>query len=137
MAENQRGWLSGLRDWLFGSKLTTARQIVIVRSTSLRLSNWKSDPSLVRQAYDLQQTPLLSAMVAVLRNESPLNYGLPLGANHDDRIAHACRAEGYQMALNNLEEMAKLTEEHEQIVSEFKPEVEYVSEPIPAVPDNP
>lgn len=113
-------------------KPPVTRQIQVVRSTSLRLEDWRKDPTLVKAAYDLEEKNPWVTMLAVLRNESPLNYALPLGANHEDRIAHAARAEGYQMAINNLEAMAVLHEEPQRIESEFKPEIEYKSEPIPA-----
>lgn len=109
----------------------TERHIVVLRSTSLRLADWQRDPSLVKQAYGLQQSALFTAMIAVLRNESPMNWGLPLAATNDDRVAHANQAAGYQLALNNLEAMAALIKPADHIVSEFKPEFEAKLAPLP------
>lgn len=100
------------------------RQIVVVRSTQMRLADWTRDPQLARTAYDLLQRPEVQTMLAILRNESPSSYGLPLGASHDDRIAHACRAEGYAMALNNLEAMAQLAAKSDYVETTFAPEEE-------------
>lgn len=110
----------------------TTRQILIIRSTSLRLSTWQRDSSLVKQAYALGQSPLFVAMLAVLRNESPMNFGLSPDASHDARIAHANQAAGYQLAINNLEAMASLIEPADRIESEFKPEFEAKIEPLPS-----
>lgn len=107
-----------------------ARHVIVVRSTSLRLAEWRRDPSLVRKAYELQQTALFAAMLAVLRNESPMNYALSFEASHDARIAHANQAAGYQLALNNIEAMAALVTPPARIESEFKPE--FTAAPFPA-----
>lgn len=106
------------------------RNIILVRSTSLRLDEWRRDPSLVKRMIKLQESQTFAAMVAVLRNESPMNYMPPTGANHDDRIAHACRAEGYQLALNNIEALAQFQKPAEVIESEFKPEFQYTPEKV-------
>lgn len=121
---------------LFRRPRKTTRHIAVVRSTSLRLASWQRDPSLVRRAYELAQTELFTAMLAVLRNESPMNYGLAVDATHDARIAHANQAAGYQLALNNLEALALLVEPAEHIESEFKPEFTARLEPLPAEPLN-
>lgn len=98
------------------------RKIIVVRSTQMRIADWTSDPHLVRTAYDLLQRADVQTILAILRNESPTSYGLPLGASHDDRIAHACRAEGYAMALNNLEAMAQLAPKTKHLETTFASE---------------
>ncbi len=108
------------------------RHILVVRSTSLRLADWQRDPSLVKQAYALHQSALFTAMLAVLRNESPMNYGLPHDATHDARIAHANQAAGYQLAINNLEALANLITPAAHLVSEFKPEFSATMDTLPA-----
>ncbi len=118
-------------------KKAPLRQIVVVRSTSLRLAQWQKDSSLVKQAYALEQGALFQAMLAVLRNESPMNFGLSPDASHDARIAHANQAAGYQLALNNLEAMAALIEPSDRIESEFLPEFTAKMETIPLTHQNP
>ncbi len=118
-------------------KKAPLRQIVVVRSTSLRLAEWQRDSSLVKQAYALEQGALFQAMIAVLRNESPMNFGLSVDALHDARIAHANQAAGYQLALNNLEALAALIEPADRIQSEFLPEFTAKMEPLPLTQPNP
>lgn len=103
-------------------QVAVTRQITVVRSSSLRLSDWTCDESLVKETNKLQQTPLFQAMLGVLRNESPGCYGVAMGATHDDRIAHACKAEGYQLALNNLEALGVLIKPQAFLESTFEPE---------------
>ena len=113
-------------NWPFRKSETTCevqkRQIKVVRTTELRLKDWIADPTLVAQAGKLMNLNVAQAMLAVLRNESPANYELPIGATHDDRIAHACRIEGYNLAVNNLEAMNKSGTHHDFIESTFEPE---------------
>lgn len=96
-------------------------QIKVIHSTSMRLSDWCSSKELVTYAQRLFNTPEFQTMLGVLRNETPSNMGLS-GGTHDDHIAHAYRGEGYNLAMNNLEALAQMTEHVEPLVAEFKPE---------------
>ena len=104
------------------------REIVVVRSTRMLLNDWTKDAGLVKVASTILDLPEMQTMMAILRNENPSNFSLPTGANHDDRIAAACRAEGYAMALNNLEALGRQTDKpRAYIESTFEPE----KSPIP------
>lgn len=113
--------LMNVKNW-FKRAAPASKRVIVVRSTDMRLTDWTVDESLVRQAAATLNTPIVQAMLAVLRTESPANYGLPMGATHDDRIVHAAKAEGYGLALNNLEAMAKAQGKMVALESTFEPE---------------
>lgn len=78
--------------------------------STIGLEEWHKDPSLVSLAQTVLSDPRTAQMLAVLRAESPANYGLaPLGVSLEDRAAFQARTEGYHLALNNFEALGKLT----------------------------
>jgi hypothetical protein len=98
-------------------------QIRIVRSTELRLEEWRRDPALVSYAMGLFRDPRFHLLLDVLKTEAPSNYGLPsIGVTSDDRLAYASKIEGYHLALNNLESMTRLLEGAKHIEATFEPE---------------
>lgn len=98
-------------------------QVRVINSTAIRLRDWRISPELVLYAQRLMNSPEFQTVLAVLRNESPSSYGLGIGATHDDQIAHAYKATGYNMAVNTLEAMASREEIREPIEATFSPEL--------------
>lgn len=105
------------------AKLPRRIRIETVRSTDLTLEVWRRSPELVDAAMKLSNDPNFRLLMDMLRNESPVNYGLPqLGVQPTDRIAHQSKVEGYHLVLNNIEAAQRL---------------ENTSAPIEAVFENP
>ena len=111
---------------LFTRKPVT--RIKVIHSTSMRMDQWRSSKELVGYAQKLFTSPEFQTLLGVLRNEGPSNFGLA-GGTHDDHIAHSYRGEGYNLALNNLESLARMEERLEPLEATFEPEP-----PIKVVP---
>lgn len=78
--------------------------------STIGLSDWQADPTLVSLAADVLADPRTAQMLAALRAESPANYGLAaLGVSMEDRAAWQARTQGYLLCLNNFEALGKLT----------------------------
>lgn len=123
-------------------KFLTGKSKTIVRvlnSTEIRLETWQSAPELVTQARRVFAMPEFRAMLDVLRTESPSNYGFPSrpGLSSDDRVAHACKIEGYNLCLNNLEALARLETAKGMLEATFEPEQAPASVLATAIPDEP
>lgn len=98
-------------------------RVQVVRSTGLRLADWQASAELIGAANRIFATQEFRMMLDVLRTESPANYGLPpTGVTSDDRVAHACKIEGYMMALNNLEAMCVPVKGETIVEATFQPE---------------
>lgn len=83
-------------------------KVVTVSSHSLRLTQWRQADQLVVEAVALARNPTYVMQLQVLKNEHPVHTIFPvIGVNATDRMAHQCRCEGYELAINNLESMAK------------------------------
>ena len=100
------------------------RQVQIVRrdSLKLRLAEWRADLRLVSGARQLMESEDFRCMIDVLRNENPANYVMPLGTSAQDRASNQCRAEGYTMALSNLEALSRPNSLVESVEATFEPE---------------
>lgn len=111
-------------------------QVRILYSTEIRLEQWQRSAELVAQARRIFALPEFRAMLDCLRTESPANYSLPLtGVTREDRETHALHIEGYNLALNNLEAMARLNEKGPALEATFEPERSIPA--IAAVPAEP
>lgn len=97
-------------------------QVRVIHSTSMRLEEWRSSPELVTYAQRLFNTPEFQTLLGVLRNESPSNFGLGIGASHDDQIAHSYKAAGYNLCLNNMEAFTRIETQSEPLKATFEPE---------------
>lgn len=87
------------------------RVIVLQRDPmKLRLHEWRSDLDLIRSAQKVFVTTEFRWCLDVVRNEHPAFNVLPDDAPPHVRIAHQARAEGYTLALSNLEALAKYEE---------------------------
>lgn len=82
-------------------------RIIRRQESDLRLRDWQMDGQLCSMASKLMARDDMKLVLAVLRNEHPLLTALPYGVSMDDRVVLQARAEGYQMALNNLDAMAR------------------------------
>lgn len=112
----------------------------VVPSTRLRLTDLTSSPDAVKAAQRIFASPEFQLMLAVLRNESPVNYGIAsLAATHDDHIAHAHRCAGYHLCINNLESMADYVPVRGSVEATFSPEppAPLGLDAFPTVPDEP
>lgn len=100
------------------------RRVVItpIASTTMRAADWCASPECTAAASRLFATPEFRTIISILRNESPASYGLPMGASHDDQIAHSYKAAGYQLALNTLESLATHNRAHAPLEATFAPE---------------
>lgn len=97
-------------------------RITVIHSTAMTAAQFRSSPDLVKYAKTLFQSPEFQTLYAVLRNESPHNYGLPMGASHDDHIAHSYKGEGYTLCLNNIEALTRLVSATEPLEATWEPE---------------
>jgi len=91
-------------------------------AAKLRLYEWRRSPKLVTEARRVFELESFRIMLDVLKNENPANLVLPLGSTPADRSAIQCRAEGYAMALANLEAMCNPAETMEPLEATFEPE---------------
>lgn len=96
--------------------------IAVIPTTRMRLEQWRRNPSLVDAARKLFETREFQTIISVLRNESPASYGLSIGSSHDDHVAHAYKAEGYNLCLNTLEEFAVHQRQESPIEATFEAE---------------
>jgi len=109
----------------FKPKTTEPQQRTVVRvihSTSMRMDQWRTSPELVVYAQKLFESPQFQTLLDVLRNESPSSYGLPIGATHDDQIAHSYKATGYNLCLNNMETLSNLHKQQDILEATFEAE---------------
>lgn len=96
-------------------------RIVTRSSRQLTLAEWQASEFLVSDAKRLLADPTMRVALDVLRNESPVNYGLPeLGVQPTDRIVHQAKTEGYQLCLNNLEALGILKVESRPVEATFE-----------------
>lgn len=111
-------------NWIQSLLLRPRRRIVItpVLSTSMTLADWTASPECVATARRTFDTPQFQTMLSILRNESPASYGLATGSTHDDQIGHAYTIKGYNLALNNLEALARMAEKRTPLEATFAPE---------------
>jgi hypothetical protein len=107
--------------WLF-KKPKINVQVILRDPLKLRLNEFRSNKSLVGEAQKMMMTASLRLMLDVLRNEHPCMTVLPMGMTPTDRMAVQCRAEGYTMALANLEAMTELQETIDMPNPSFEPE---------------
>lgn len=69
----------------------------------LTLEEWQKNEQLMSGGMGLAADPVFRALVAVLLNESPANWGLKIdGTPPYDRAALQAVTQGYLMALNNI-----------------------------------
>lgn len=97
-------------------------RVRVVASTQMRLDQWQASPELVKAARKLLDSREFQAMLAVLRNENPSNYGLRPPASDSDHVAHAYKSTGYALALNNLEALGVLERRRGALEATFEPE---------------
>lgn len=127
-------------NWPFRRRTRAAIQVI--PSTSMRLSDWTASPDLVRAAQRLFASHEFQTILAILRNESPSNFGISLGSTHDDQIAHAYKATGYNLCVSTLESFATPRTERAPLEATFEPEPEHPLPPdapvlYPPSPDRP
>ncbi len=86
-------------------RLKRRRNLEIIRRELCRLTvpEWRSDPGWVGTAASVLSDPRLKQMLDVVANSSPAFEVLPMGTATQDRLVAQARAEGYTMALANLE----------------------------------
>lgn len=97
-------------------------RIKVRPSRQLRLEEWQASEFLVSEGKRLLSDTAFQVALDVLRNESPVNYGLPdLGVQPTDRIAHQSKTEGYHLALNNIEALATFKVAQRHVEATFEP----------------
>lgn len=69
----------------------------------LTVQEWRADPGWVGTGASVLSDPRLRQMLDVVGNSSPAFEVLPYGTAAQDRLVAQARAEGYTMALANLE----------------------------------
>jgi len=110
----------GRRRNLRKAKAVPTLNVQVVRSSDLTLEQWRKSESLISGLLTLSKTPIFKTMMDVLRNESPVNLGLPkLGVQPTDRIVHQAQVEGYHLCLNNIEAMVTKGLESQHIEATF------------------
>ena len=88
----------------------------------IRLAEWRSSPELTSAARKVFAMPEANYMLDVVRNEHPGFNVLPDDAPPQARIAHQCRAEGYTMAIANLEAMSRFEQQRQNVEATFEEE---------------
>lgn len=118
-----------LRFWKKTVSASPRVEVIRRDSLKLRLAEWRGDPKLVTEAGKVLSLEVLRSMLDVVRNENPINYVLPFGTSSNDRAAMQCRAEGYSMAIANLEAMGQSESTPEPLTADFAPEELPLKEP--------
>lgn len=82
-------------------------QVKVIRRDvcKLTLAEFRSDPAMTSAAAATLRSDYAVLMVQVLKNEHPSNY-IQLNADIPTRAMMQARAEGYTLAIANLEAMA-------------------------------
>lgn len=98
-------------------------QIVTRTVTELTLAEWQADAELTKRARQLLADAAFQLMLSVLRNEHP---AFVVADHHlttlESRAILQARAEGYSMALANIEAMGKHTAIRAQPEATFEEE---------------
>lgn len=77
-------------------------------SFKLTLDEWRKNEQLVLESRALAKHPTYRSQMDILRNAHPVHMVMPsIGVSPTDRIVQNAKCEGYEMAVNNLEAMAK------------------------------
>lgn len=90
-------------------------------STTLSLKEWRSDQGLVGQAASVHANPTFKLMRNVMENEHPARMMLPSSATLEQRALFQSLCEGYNLALSNLEALAKLSIPGKPLESTYQP----------------
>lgn len=85
----------------------------------MRLTEWQSNPSLVKLAQTHLSNPEIRLMLDVLITEHPGGMVYADGASHDVRVVAQARSEGYTLCLANLEALGKFVQQKEPIEETF------------------
>lgn len=93
-----------------------------VEATELTLTQWRKDSALITEAKKLWANPAFRLMLQVMRNESPVNYGIAGQPDATARISRLGEITGYHGALNNLEAFVIPIEDTELLEATFEPE---------------
>jgi hypothetical protein len=88
---------------------------------SITISEWRTNPDLVKLASNHLNDSGFRMMMDVLRNENFANYMMNMtGPTLEDRAFMQARGEGYIACLSNLESMASLLLPKEQLEETFE-----------------
>jgi hypothetical protein len=110
-----------LRHW-FKRKPKPVVRLTFRSASTLTLAEWQSSELLAAEGKRLLEDKSFRLAFDMLRNESPVNYGLPdLGVAATDRIVHQAKTEGYQLCLNNLEALGTLKVTDQPLQATFAP----------------
>lgn len=90
-------------------------------SYDVTLAEWRKNENLLSAAKILVGNHTFKCMMDVLDNEHPGHKGVPLGTLPHDRAALQARAEGYQLAVNNLWAMAEKAENRKEPQEKWQP----------------
>ncbi len=108
--------------FLFPRPVEVRPEIRTVVANDLTVKGWREIPALVTASQSLLANPNLKAMVEVLRNDAPHNYGMASkGAQPMEYAERVGLIQGYLMCINNLEAMAKPLEKNEMPEATFEP----------------
>lgn len=99
-------------------------RVEIIRRDPLRLTidEWRSDQNLCHEAERALASPVVRQMVDACRASSLANWAVPIDMPIDQRGIHQAKCEGYVMALNDFEDLAKFNKPPDQLVETFAPE---------------
>jgi len=106
----------------FWNRFRTHINIVRRDRCQLRLSDWQSDKALVVFGQKEWARAELQLMLDVLRNEHPGQKVYADDCNANIRLVAQARAEGYTMALANLEALGKFQASEVSHEPTFEPE---------------
>lgn len=92
------------------------------RPTDVRKDDFRRNREWVQKAKEILDDPRFQMMMAVARTEAPDNYGVPVEADVQCRAARQAINEGYNRALNLLEQLGTLSVEPEALQPTWEPE---------------
>ncbi len=107
--------------FLFPRPVKIEAEIRTVIANDLTVSQWRNIPALVTETQKILANPSFKAMLEVLKNDAPHNYGMATaGAQPMEYAKKLGENDGYLICLNNLEAMAKPLEKNEMPEATFE-----------------
>lgn len=103
-------------------RVVVSYQIVPRDICRLTMEQWRATPDLCNSANKALHDPIVRHMLDVCRTEHLANYTDTRPMSIEDRAIICARAEGYGIALNNFESLARHERPKEPLVETFEPQ---------------
>jgi hypothetical protein len=93
-------------NWLKKPAVTEKVRIIDREPWEITIEEWRANPHLCGQAETVLKSPLVIQMLRTLQNSHP-SFNVLTNTNPNDRVVQQCRGEGYTMALQDFQLLAK------------------------------